>query len=469
MLDLDLLRPPADAARAARAAARLDITAHNIANAKHQGYSRQEVTSAPRRPATSRPASLVDGGGAQLGSGVDVTASPASATRSSTSSTARRTCELGDADDAPADRSSRSSSALAEPGDNGISGAARQVLERVGRPRQHPGRRAARQALDRAGQDARRRSTTLDAQLTTVDSQAQREYTALTGAGRRRQGYATEIATLNDAIKQPSPAATSRTTCSTAATCCSTSSPTLGQVSVTDNGDGSIDVNFGDAADPLVDGTHGQLAADADRPGRQARRADRPDETGGTIDGYRARPERGRQDARRRASTRSTTRAAPAPLLQLHGRRRGWRARRERPDAQREDTSTAAAGANDDRARDRAACAAARPTQLYAASSARIGADVQRRQARRDERAASLTERDRGPPPERLRRLDGRGDDEHHPLPARLPGLGASDDDDRRDARHADQPHREGLGARASPPSSTRCAPLRPPAAAPSC
>src|SRR5256714_6945497 len=47
-------------------------------------------------------------------------------------------------------------------------------------------------------------------------------------------------------------------------------------------------------------------------------------------------------------------------------------------------------------------------------------------------------------PPEHLGRLHGRGDDQHGQVPARLPGLRASDVDDGRDARHLDQPDRKG-------------------------
>ena len=49
-----------------------------------------------------------------------------------------------------------------------------------------------------------------------------------------------------------------------------------------------------------------------------------------------------------------------------------------------------------------------------------------------------------GPPRERVRRVARRGDDEPHPLPARLPSVLARDVHDGRDARPPDQPHRPG-------------------------
>ena len=94
------------------------------------------------------------------------------------------------------------------------------------------------------------------------------------------------------------------------------------------------------------------------------------------------------------------------------------------------------------RARDRQPARRRRRPALPALVT-RIGTEVAHGRAPRGQRAGPDDNR-RRPPPERLRRLARRGDDEHGPLPARLPGVGARDVDDGRDARHADQPHRTG-------------------------
>ena len=105
----------------------------------------------------------------------------------------------------------------------------------------------------------------------------------------------------------PKKPASSPTRCSTAATCCSTSSPRWRNVTVTEEPDHTDTVSFGDAAEPLVEGTTVNWPQDADRSGRRrARRAARPD-----------RPERRADRACRTAWTtsrqRSTARVNDTP------------------------------------------------------------------------------------------------------------------------------------------------------------
>ena len=50
----------------------LDVTAHNIANAQTEGYTRQEAVLGASAPYTLAAGALANGAGAQLGQGVDV-------------------------------------------------------------------------------------------------------------------------------------------------------------------------------------------------------------------------------------------------------------------------------------------------------------------------------------------------------------------------------------------------------------
>ncbi len=95
------------------------------------------------------------------------------------------------------------------------------------------------------------------------------------------------------------------------------------------------------------------------------------------------------------------------------------------------------------RAGDRRACAAAAPTAPTPRSSRRWAPMCSTAQDNQST-APGRSRRDRQPAPVGLRGVPGRRNDQPHQLPARLPGLGAHDDDDGRNAQHPHQPHRTG-------------------------
>ena len=203
--------------------------------------------------------------------------------------------------------------ALAEPGDNGIGAAARQVLERVvdvanypehaGHPpgAGRPGRRCwptAIQSLDaRPRSSSQPRPTTQYAQITgptgDVLAAAQRDRAAQRGDRARGRSAG---APPNDLLDRRDLAARQA------------QRPGAGLGHRRSRG-GSIRVNFGDAATPLVDDATVDLAAGADRPGRQARRAASTSAT---------RPPTGTVTAYRTTSTRSP-RSCTTASTPIHG------------------------------------------------------------------------------------------------------------------------------------------------------
>ena len=241
--------------------------------------------------------------------------SSGSATASSTSSTAPRTCRQGNYD-TTASGLDQVEQGFQEPSDNGISKLARQLLVGLAERRQQPRERRARarRSIDQAQERSPAAINELQNRITDITTQTSQQYTGLTGATGDVQGYANELGKLNNAIKDAVAGGDTPNDLLDRRDLLLDKLSNLAQVSTVDNGNGTITVNFGDAANPLVQG-NGTVnwPQTLTQPGRQARRADRPHEDRRHARPATERPERRRQDASPTASTRCTTRAAPAP------------------------------------------------------------------------------------------------------------------------------------------------------------
>src|SRR5439155_26033585 len=95
----------------------------------------------------------------------------------------------------------------------------------------------------------------LDAQISAVSAQATQEYAAITGPTGTVLKDATEIDQLNKAIKQAVDGGGSPNDMMDRRDQLLDELSQLAQVSVTNNADGTVDVQFGDATTPLVDST----------------------------------------------------------------------------------------------------------------------------------------------------------------------------------------------------------------------
>jgi flagellar hook-associated protein 1 FlgK len=178
--------------------------------------------------------------------------------------------------------------ALSEPGDNGIASQLSKFWNGWADLSNSPDDIAARQALIEQGKNLAATFKTVDTQLTTVKSQATAEYAALTGPSGDVQAIASELSTLNAAIKQFTANGDAPNDLMDRRDSLLDKLSKLAQVSVTDLGNGSIDVNFGDAAVPLVADTTVTWPQTLSAPGGKLGALIDITKAGGTIDSYRA-------------------------------------------------------------------------------------------------------------------------------------------------------------------------------------
>src|SRR5205823_4009411 len=138
--------------------------------------------------------------------------------------------------------------ALAEPGDDGLSGQLAKFWSAWSDFANAPESNAARQALVNQGKTVASAFATLDGQLAGVGTQAADEYGSLTGPQGDVRAAADQIASLNDAISRAVAGGEQPNDLLDRRDALLDRLAQLGQVSVSELGDGSIQVAFGDAA-----------------------------------------------------------------------------------------------------------------------------------------------------------------------------------------------------------------------------
>jgi flagellar hook-associated protein 1 FlgK len=230
----------------------MDVTGHNITNANTQGYSRQEAVMAAATPYEIEAGLLVDGGGAMLGGGVDISAFRRIRDGFLDLQYRAQSLRLGEYQGS-ASAMAQVEDGLSEPGDNGISAQLDKFWSAWSAVANTPENLATRQALVEQAKTVSGAIKDLDARITTISGQVTSEYASITGANGDVRSKADEIAKLNAAIKfavadgdQPNDLLDRRDNLLDELS-------GFAQVSVTDLGNGAIRVNFGDATTPLVD------------------------------------------------------------------------------------------------------------------------------------------------------------------------------------------------------------------------
>lgn len=233
----------------------IDTTGHNIANANTPGYSRQRANLTESDPFTVPAFSNVTGGGVQIGTGVDVT----------TITRIRNTfldVQYRSQNTSYNDASTRAGildqvqTGLAEPSDHGIASQLSAFWNAWSDVANAPQSQSARQALINSATTLANSFNAFDAQLSTIQSQAQTQYAQLTGSTGQVQSDATQIATLNQSIAAAKAAGQNPNDLMDKRDSLIDDLSALGKVSVSDpNNTGMLQVNFGDAATPLVQGT----------------------------------------------------------------------------------------------------------------------------------------------------------------------------------------------------------------------
>jgi len=232
----------------------LDVTSHNVANASTAGYSRQEAVLGAS-PALKIPAGAVQSGaGAQLGTGVDVLSYRRMRDGFLDLQFRAQAMRLGGLA-AQVRGLEQVEVALAEPGENGIAAQLGEFWSGWGTLVNAPENQATRQALVERGRGLAASLATLDSQLVAAAEQASAEYTALTGPAGEVGLIAGEIAKLNEAIRSSLSSGAAPNDLYDRRDQLLDQLSGLAQVAVTDLGDGTLEVAFGDAAVPLVAGT----------------------------------------------------------------------------------------------------------------------------------------------------------------------------------------------------------------------
>jgi flagellar hook-associated protein 1 len=228
----------------------LDVTSHNIANANTLGYSRQEAVFT-----SSDPLQVVDGARlstlASVGTGVDIQSYQRIRNQFLDIQYRAQNMVLGQ-QSTTSDALNQVETALQEPGHSGLSYQLGKFWSAWSDLSNDASSSGARQSLVDQANGVAETLQSLDAQLTNASTQASAEYTSLTAPGGEIDQDAAELANLNRAIKTAVASGDKPNDLMDKRDQLLDKLSTLGQVSVTDLGNGSISVNFGDAASPLV-------------------------------------------------------------------------------------------------------------------------------------------------------------------------------------------------------------------------
>jgi flagellar hook-associated protein 1 FlgK len=264
----------------------LETTGQNITNANTEGYSRQEAVMSASTAYDVEAGVLVDGGGAQLGSGVDIQSFRR--IRDGFLDLQYRAQNLNlSANTQTASAMGQVEEGLSEPGDNGIAALVNKFYSTWSDVANNPENVATRQALVEQAKTVAGAIQDLDTHLTTVANQMSAQYASITGSSGDVKSIADELGKLNGAIKFAVDNGDAPNDLYDRRDLLLDKLSGFAQVSSTDLGNGTIQVNFGDAAVPLVDGagtvTWPQTLTN---PGGQLGAIIDLTKTGGTFDGY---------------------------------------------------------------------------------------------------------------------------------------------------------------------------------------
>src|SRR3954465_12866385 len=216
----------------------LDVTGHNIANASTDGYTRQQAELSASTPMELSGITRT-GGNAMLGTGVDVEQFVRVRNDFTDLQYRAQNQALGQ-QQTTAEMLNTAELSLSEPTDNGIGQVLAKFWSSWDDLANHPEQPATRQALVNQANLLTNRINTLQASLSQVRTEAQTQYGLITGPSGDVASAAQEIASLNQAVKsavqqgdQPNDLMDRRDVALDKLS-------KLGQVSVTDLGQGTI-------------------------------------------------------------------------------------------------------------------------------------------------------------------------------------------------------------------------------------
>jgi len=231
--------------------AEIDTTGENISNANTAGYTEQVVNTS--EAAEDQIGGVQDDSGAptDLGTGVDIDSITRSrdsfldvqyrAQNSITSAANTTSQELQDVQTAVGTSST-----------SGLQSDLSSFWNAWSSLSTDPTNAAAQADVINAGQNVVSDFNSLSTQMNTVMSQAQEQYNELTGSNGEVQQDAQQIASLNAQIVQANQSGQTDNTLLDQRDNLLDQLSSLAQVSVTDQSNGSVTVNFGDASQPLA-------------------------------------------------------------------------------------------------------------------------------------------------------------------------------------------------------------------------
>ena len=265
----------------------LDTTAHNIANASTQGYSRQEVLLSASR-ALSIVTGSTEGGSqnAQLGTGVDVNGFTRARDKFLDLQYRTQAMRLGGLA-TRVQGMETIEGALAEPSETGISQELQTYWSAWEGLANNPEDPASRQAVVEAGKALATSLGGLNGQLTEAAEVAEAQFQAIAGEGGEVEQMAKEIALLNGSIRSATTSGSEPNDLLDRRDLLLDELSEMGQVSVTENKDGTIEVGFGDAATPLVEGTEVNWPQEVVEPKGKLGALLELTRAGGTIESFR--------------------------------------------------------------------------------------------------------------------------------------------------------------------------------------
>jgi flagellar hook-associated protein 1 FlgK len=235
----------------------LDVATHNVANANTVGYTRQEATLGATSPLHIQAGATANGQGAFLGQGVDVTAYRRIRDSFLDLQVRAQNMALGDATTS-AEALDRVQSAFGEPSDTGINALLGKFFTAWSDVANHPESDSSKQAVESAAKTLGDAFKTLSDDLGSAATDAQSEFAQLTGAQGPIQSAATQLAQLNRAIDVAQDAGQSPNDLLDKRDQILDDLSQYGQVSVTQLGNGRIQVMLGNQSvvnDTTVDWT----------------------------------------------------------------------------------------------------------------------------------------------------------------------------------------------------------------------
>jgi flagellar hook-associated protein 1 FlgK len=232
----------------------IDVTGHNITNANTPGYSRQVAVLQTNEPLRIAALSPIDGEGGQLGTGVSVATYTRIRNTYLDAQYRDQNTALGAAS-TQAEELQQAQGAFDEPSSAGLSNQLSAFWSAWGALADSPSSEAAKVSVVSVATQLTDTLHQVSGQLQTIEGQAAAQYAAVTGPSGEVQSGAAQIAQLNQQIKlsllahqQPNDLEDRRDQLIDKLS-------TLANITLTKEANGTDTIAFGDAAQPLVEGS----------------------------------------------------------------------------------------------------------------------------------------------------------------------------------------------------------------------